>query len=239
MPDNEIIKIHRSKTDSSYFFNTNADLIALIPPNPGRILDIGCASGKLGEEIIKAKSPQEYIGIEIVPEIAEIANIRLSKVLIGNAESILPTIDSESFDWVIMADVLEHTINPWSVITDVSRILKPHGTVLISIPNVRNLGVLFDLVYKGRWDYTSYGIMDQGHLRFFTRSTIKELLTKNKFKIKSCNSNSRNRWKKWRGKTIARILSIVIGKPSDYEEFITVQWIILARKINSLGNNET
>jgi 2-polyprenyl-3-methyl-5-hydroxy-6-metoxy-1,4-benzoquinol methylase len=233
MPDNEIIKIHSLKTDSTYFHNTNADLVALIPSNPGRILDIGCASGKLGEDIIKATAPKEYIGIEIVPEIAETARTRLSKVLIGNAESILPTIESESFDWIIMADILEHTVDPWSAISEVSRILKPQGMLLISIPNVRNLGVLFELVCKGRWDYTPFGIMDQGHLRFFTRSTITESLTNSGFKIQSCQSNSRNRWKRWRGKTIARILSLIIAKPSAYEEFITVQWIILAHKVSS------
>ncbi len=235
MPDDEIIKIHGSKTDSTYFSNTNADLVALIPSNPGRILDIGCASGKLGEDIIKATAPKEYIGIEIVPEIAEMAHTRLSKVLIGNAESILPKIDTGSFDWVIMADILEHTVDPWSLISEVSRIIKPHGMLLMSIPNVRNLGVLFDLACKGRWDYTPFGIMDQGHLRFFTRSTITELLTKSKFEIRSCQSNSRNRWKRWRGKTIARILSFIIAKPSAYNEFITVQWIILAQKISSPG----
>ncbi len=233
MPDDEIIKIHGSKTDSTYFSNTNADLVALIPFNPGRILDLGCASGKLGEDIIKATSPKEYVGIEIVPEIAEVARTRLSKVLIGNAESILPTIDSGSFDWIIMADILEHTVDPWSVMSEVSRIIKPHGMLLMSIPNVRNLGVLFDLVCKGRWDYTPFGIMDQGHLRFFTCSTITELLTKSNFEIQSCQSNSRNRWKRWRGKTIARILSLIIAKPSAYEEFITVQWIMLAQRISN------
>lgn len=235
MTDDKIIKIHGSKTDSTYFSNTNADLVALIPPNPGRILDLGCASGKLGEDIIKATSPKEYIGIEIVPGIAEIARIRLSKVLVGNVESILPKIDTGSFDWIIMADILEHTVDPWSVISEVSRIIKPHGMLLMSIPNVRNLGILFDLACKGRWDYTPFGIMDQGHLRFYTRSTITELLNKSKFEIRSCQSNSRNRWKRWRGKTIARILSLIIAKPSAYEEFITVQWIILAQKISSPG----
>ncbi|MDO9547760.1 MAG: class I SAM-dependent methyltransferase, partial [Candidatus Marinimicrobia bacterium] len=127
-----IIKIHADKTDQGYFVNTNSDLVAMIPPNPGRILDVGCASGRLGEDIIKAKSPLEYVGIEIVPGVAEIARARLSRVLIGNAESILPALESESFDWVIMADLLEHTVDPWSVMNEVTRTLKIDGFLLLS-----------------------------------------------------------------------------------------------------------
>lgn len=230
MEADPILRIHAEKEDDSYFNLTNADLVALIPEHPGCILDVGCAAGRLGEDIIKAKHPDSYVGIELVPAIAQQARQRLTEVIEGNAEQILPTIDAETFDWVIMADILEHTIDPWRFMLEIRRILRPGGKLLVSIPNVRNLGVIFDLVCRGRWTYQPFGIMDRGHLRFFTRRTIHELLMQNHFEVEYCCSNRRNRWKRWRGKTIARILAFLLFQPSSYEEFITVQWLIVARK---------
>ncbi|MBN8705614.1 MAG: class I SAM-dependent methyltransferase [Bacteroidetes bacterium] len=230
MSSDLIANIHKNKAHDTYFTLTNDDLVALFPNNPGRILDIGCAEGRLGEDIIKLKHPAEYIGIEIVPSIAEIAKTRLDDVLVGQAEEILETIETGSFNWVILADSLEHTIDPWTVIKEVSRILPSGGRLLVSMPNVRNLNIILDLFKNGNWTYTSHGILDQGHLRFFTKSSILNLITSNGFSVQSCRSNPRNRWKKLPGKTISKLLSWFIGKPSAYEEFITVQWIIVAEK---------
>jgi len=54
--------------------------------------------------------------------------------------------------------------------------VKPGGFVIISVPNVRNWRVLYDLLLKGRWDYTGSGILDVGHLRLFTKKTIFQAL---------------------------------------------------------------
>jgi hypothetical protein len=46
--------------------------------------------------------------------------------------------------------------------------------VVASVPNVQNLDVLQRLV-RGRWDYRGRGILDRGHLRFFTLQTVRDL----------------------------------------------------------------
>jgi hypothetical protein len=96
---------------------------------------------------------------------------------------------------------------------------------------VRNLNVIIDLLLRGRWTYKPWGIMDQGHLRFFTRTSLLEMVAGYRFQIISCTSNPRNRWKRLPGKTVSRLLSWLIGRPSAFEEFITVQWIVHAKKL--------
>ena len=51
---------------------------------------------------------------------------------------------------------------------------RPGGVVVASVPNVQNLAVLWRLV-RGRWEYKHSGILDRGHLRFFTLQTIRDL----------------------------------------------------------------
>ena len=58
------------------------------------------------------------------------------------------------------------------------------------------------------------------------------------FIVKKVYSNPRNRWKKLRGMFISRIISLGLGQPSAYEEFITVQWIIVAEKIKNINERE-
>ncbi len=233
-----IEKIHYKKETEGYFENINSTLIDQLPENPGDILDVGCATGKLGEDIIQIKNPRSYIGIEVVSAVAEEAKKRLTNVYVGQAEEWMPKLKSRSFDWVVLADSLEHTVNPWAILEEVNRVLKKEGHILISIPNVRNLGVITELLVKGTWNYRDYGIMDQGHLRFFTKKTIFKMLDEYGFIVKKVYSNPRNRWKKFRGRFISRIISLGLGQPSAYEEFITVQWIIVAEKIKNINEKE-
>lgn len=225
-----IEKIHEGKTASEYFNIQNQEIIKQIPVNPGKILDVGCATGALGEHIVKEKKPDTYDGIEVVPDIALEAKKHLSNVFVGQAEHILPEIQDGKYDCVIMADSLEHTVDPWAVLKQVYRVLKKDGKLLISIPNVRNLGVITELLVKGDWKYKDFGIMDQGHLRFFTKKSLTDMLLQQGFSISELHSNPINRWKKFRGRFISRMISFAIGRPGDYEEFITVQWIISAQK---------
>ncbi len=225
-----IVRLHQVKQFDEYFSSSNQAVAEKIPRHPGRILDIGCAEGALAEQVMREKQPEAYEGIEILPHVAEKAKTILNRVYVGSAEQVVPELPSQSYDWIILADSLEHMVDPWEMLRQVTRLLKPGGRLMLSIPNVRNLNVIIDLFLRGRWTYKPWGIMDQGHLRFFTRSSLQDLLTEQNYQIISCTSNPRNRWKRVPGKAAARVLSWLIGRPSAYEEFITVQWIVEAKK---------
>lgn len=53
-------------------------------------------------------------------------------------------------------------------------VLSPRGVVIVSVPNVQNIAVIWRLL-RGSWDYRERGILDRGHLRFFTLKTIRQL----------------------------------------------------------------
>lgn len=98
----------------------------------------------------------------------------------------LKDFDKASFDYIVCADVLEHLIDPWKVLTELVTYLKPSGRLVVSIPNVRHWSVWFPLILRGRWEYRDVGIMDKTHLRFFTRVTGVKLIEGASSKVVEC-----------------------------------------------------
>ncbi|MBW1789379.1 MAG: methyltransferase domain-containing protein [Deltaproteobacteria bacterium] len=138
-----------------------------------RILEVGCAGGYFGE--VLKKRGFEVWGVEISHHQAAEATQRIDYVYEGSIEAFLESDPAKeaSFDFVLFGDVLEHLGNPVEVLRACADILAPEGVVLASIPNVAHMAVRLMLL-EGRWDYASYGIMDDTHVRFFTRTSIVE-----------------------------------------------------------------
>jgi 2-polyprenyl-3-methyl-5-hydroxy-6-metoxy-1,4-benzoquinol methylase len=156
---------------ASYYVQARPEVAALVPRECQRVLDVGCGAGHLGE-LLKQRG-HHVTGLELVPEAGGEARQRLDAVVTADVEAGLPFAPG-SFDAVIFADLLEHLVDPWRVLREAAGLLSPGGMVVASVPNVQNLDVVRRLV-RGHWDYRERGILDRGHLRFFTLETIREL----------------------------------------------------------------
>ncbi|MEM0010911.1 MAG: class I SAM-dependent methyltransferase [Conexivisphaerales archaeon] len=146
-----------------------------------RVLDVGCATGYLAEEL--TEKGNEVYGIEVDSEAAMEAREYYKDVLVADVESLeeLPY-PEKFFDIVICADVLEHLRKPDRVLRMLKRYLKPEGLLIVSLPNIAYWRVRMNLLL-GKFDYEEVGIMDRTHLRFFTIKTGKELIERCGFKI--------------------------------------------------------
>ena len=173
--------VGQSNTAQNYYEFTRPEIQALIEPTSKKILDIGCAAGKMAGEI-KQKLGAEVWGIEPVSEAADQAKKHLDKVLNSSIEDALNELPNQFFDTIIFADVLEHLEDPYSILKMILGKLSPKGQIIASIPNVRHWSVLKDLL-EGRWDYQDAGILDRTHLRFFTRKSIGDMFDQSGYEI--------------------------------------------------------
>lgn len=137
------------------------------------VLDVGCATGYLGRAL-KEKNCR-CIGIEIDPEAAGIAKAYYEKILEGDVFHVLPELENEQFDFIILADILEHLPSPAELLRGLAPFLAKDGELLISLPNVSHISVACELL-KGRFHYRDTGLLDFTHLRFFDRRSALELL---------------------------------------------------------------
>jgi SAM-dependent methyltransferase len=151
-----------------------SDLLPYIPDDCRAIVEIGCGEAPLGAAI-KARQKSRVVGIELDPDAAAVARKRIDSVYCGDVRHILSILD-ERFDCIVASEIIEHVDDPWSLLAEVRRIATPRGRLVISIPNAANVSLIGDLL-AGRLDYTYLGLACVGHLRFFTRKSIEEMLT--------------------------------------------------------------
>lgn len=179
-----IESLYTSK-DQQYYSMERAAIVELVPFGTKTVLDIGCGSGVLGKLLKQTKRASEVYGIELNPDAANQAEKNLEKVFQGNIESWKPDIEPNSVDVIVMADVVEHLIDPWKALKDISAFLKPSGLFIASIPNVRCWRILIPLIFKDEWTYSDWGLLDKGHLRFFTQKSVIELFEKSGYTVKN------------------------------------------------------
>ena len=92
-------------------------------------------------------------------------------------------IEQATLDRILCLDVLEHLVDPWAVVRRLSLLLKPGGSMIVSLPNICHRDVMLPLLLHDRWDYAPSGILDQTHLRFFTRRTAIQLLEQDTLRV--------------------------------------------------------
>ncbi len=162
-----------------YFSDARVDLISLLPRNPAnRVLEVGCGGGDTLLKIKEMNLAAETVGIELfdMPGTNQRSPV-INKFILGNIESMQIPLPENYFDVLICADVLEHLVDPWSVVEKLVRHLRPGGTMLVSIPNFREINTLYKIFIRGDFRYADSGILDKTHLRFFCRQNVKALLT--------------------------------------------------------------
>ncbi len=159
---------------AGYHDHARPELVALIPITTSRVLDIGCGAGTLGAGL-KRRGSVEVVGVEADADAAELARQALDHVHLGDIESLDLPYGAGTFDCIVLADILEHLRDPWSLLKRLVPLLRPRGRLIASLPNVRHWSVLRGLL-EGNWTYLPAGILDRGHLRFFTLTSGQALL---------------------------------------------------------------
>ncbi len=176
MSDRIAVQTPTGNKPADYYEGVNLLLFNMVPLEASRILEIGCANGRLGQAIKNRNSRCHYIGIELFENAGTQARMVLDKVFIADVEKFeWANLSGEKFDCIIFADVLEHLKNPEETIRSVTTLLSPNGCLLCCLPNVSHWSVINGLL-KGEWEYSDSGVLDRTHLRFYTLQTFQTLL---------------------------------------------------------------
>lgn len=149
------------------------------------ILEVGCGAGATAS-LIKSQYPYaEYKGIERNDKAAMYARA-FGDVITGDIETVeFEKEFNEYFDYVLLGDVLQYTHDPAGVIRKLSVCLKKSGSMIISVPNIRNWSVIIPLLNDDRFEYSDDGIINSSCIKFFTENEMARLISGNGFSIKN------------------------------------------------------
>lgn len=164
-------------------YNTHQLLLGEVPAG-SMVLEVGTASGYLGEYLIHEKGCTVW-GIEPVKELYQDAfAVGYTKLINKSAEAVLLENDlaGQQFDCVLLGDVLEHMADPGGVLRGLKKYLKPGAVLIVSLPNITHYSIRWNLLF-GRFERTDAGILDRTHLQFFTRESARALLADNGYKV--------------------------------------------------------
>ena len=158
----------------------NSAVLDTIPSSARRVLDIGCGAGTMGAWL-KEHRDCSVTGVTHSAEEAERAARRLDQVVLADLDH-FEADALGSFDCVLCSHVLEHLVEPHSLLAKLRPLISSDGSLVVALPNVlfwrQRLAFL-----GGRFEYSDGGIMDRTHLRFFDWHSAARLIEDSGFAI--------------------------------------------------------
>lgn len=132
-------------------------------PREGRVLDVGCGTGSLMVRL-KELGFKDIVGVEANPDAVKIAREKDLEVVEGRFEEGM--FEDESFDLIVTRSVLDHAIEPATLLATMENILVPGGVLAVEVPNAGR-------VFQRR----AFGGFTPHHLMYWTVPTLKYALT--------------------------------------------------------------
>jgi len=218
-----------------YYSYLRPEIFSRVPTTARKILELGCAAGRLGRAI-KERQLCYLVGIELNPIAAQEALKFFDEVITGDMDTLEFPFPEGFFDCIICADILEHLKDPWQVLEKITRLLVPRGMIVCSIPNIRNIGILDNLV-KGKWQYQDAGILDRTHLRFFTREEFATVLKNCSYEIEKTDFVKDSRFAHLVYPSGQETLDLNLDRwlikhvtPREFEELTALQILFVGKK---------
>ncbi|MGA8620114.1 MAG: class I SAM-dependent methyltransferase [Candidatus Sulfotelmatobacter sp.] len=130
-----------------YFAGARSDYVAARPNNrQARILEVGCGEGGTGSLALLEGKCGTCCGVELCESAAAKAKDRITEVLVGNIEEMELPWPPEFFDALILSEVLEHLVDPWSALRKLRSLMKRDARVFASSRNISNHKVIRMLI---------------------------------------------------------------------------------------------
>jgi SAM-dependent methyltransferase len=147
------------------------------------VVEMGCG---LGNNLQIFQADNTVLGVDgLAPAVGEAQSRGLSVVL-ANLECPLE-MQSETADWMLCLDVLEHLVNSFGLLIEMRRILRDGGKAIINVPNHLSLSGRLRLLLGSGLDVHGFfpdsHDWDNPHLRFFTYRGIHQMVEAAGFKI--------------------------------------------------------
>lgn len=146
------------------------------------VLDLGMGTGALGK-FLQGNRSCTLDGVSHNEDEIAVAKAWYRHAVVADLDLVDVTqlFEAHSYDYIVCADVLEHLKAPQHLLAACKGLLKPGGKLLTSIPNAAYCGLIAELI-AGDFRYRPEGLLDNTHLRFFTRKSLNRFFEDNQWR---------------------------------------------------------
>ncbi len=165
-------------------------------------MDIGCGSGGM-LRLLQALGWTDLHGIEPDPAAAAIARSTGADVRQGAVEDVLPVYPDGHFDAIVASMVIEHVADPYAVMREIARTLRPGGELLLSTVTRDSMDAAFFGEYWAGFDFPR-------HMTFFRNEDIAALFAERFDRIQRFPQLGPIDWVRsasWRSRPIDRLIT--------------------------------
>jgi 2-polyprenyl-3-methyl-5-hydroxy-6-metoxy-1,4-benzoquinol methylase len=156
--------------EHDYHGHARREILPYLPKKFAKVVDVGGSAGGTLSAIRQMEPRAMTVCLDADEPSLSIARAQGHEAFRCDLNGEIPNVFDDA-DVVLFLDILEHLVDPWSVLSAIVGKLRPGTSVIVSLPNVRYWNVSLNLVLRGRWTLQDAGVLDRTHLRFFTRST--------------------------------------------------------------------
>jgi 2-polyprenyl-3-methyl-5-hydroxy-6-metoxy-1,4-benzoquinol methylase len=160
---------------ADYYDGLNLKLLRAIPADATRILELGCANGRLGARFKSVMPQAVWHGVDAsATAVAQAAEHLDLAVRIDLETDELSRLEG-GYDTVVIGDLLEHLSDPGRILEALYDLTTPDARIVACVPNMSHASVVERLI-AGDIVYDANGLLDRTHLRFFSPSSLYKLL---------------------------------------------------------------
>ena len=180
----ELAKFHYDSADAAhteaYLWRHVINLCAELGAR--RVLDIGCGNGALCREL--ASRGHEAVGCDPSADGVRLARSSAPELVFHQlgVDDDATTVGIDSFDVAIAAEVIEHLVKPRNLPRFAKQVLRPGGHLIVSTPYHGYLKNIV-LALTNKWDAHLNPFWDGGHIKFWSRRTLSQLLSEEGFRV--------------------------------------------------------
>ena len=197
---------HGESTSSNDGPNEIIEAVEAVLGSGSELLDVGCGAGSVAD-LARARF-QRVCGCDVSIHALRHASLRgMVVVCVDLNADVLPYRDN-SFDCVTCLEVIEHVVDPLRLLKELHRVLRPHGQLVITTPNIRYVRNILKLVREGRFPHTTTDtfVWGGGHLHYFTRADLAQLLGEAGFAHWQFVVNEKQFVRSWKRQLLVKVL---------------------------------
>ena len=139
------------------------------------VLELGAASGYM-TRVLRERG-NTVVAVESDASCAKELKQNADEAIISDLDwlTLASDLKGRTFDVIVAGDVLEHTTKSDLILRQLRSLLAPNGYLVLTLPHIAHGDVRLSLL-QGEFPYSDRGLLDRTHLRFFTRTSLRQML---------------------------------------------------------------